>query len=126
MIRLATGLVALFMLMTMGACVPTAIKGQKPDHTPISLLFYPGGVSLDDLVIIDGVNYFGKIETIPNEPLDDLKFTLKSGAIFIAECTAIGTNKADQQQCEEYDVYRSDDEDLLPERTVFYRPRWLK
>ncbi|WP_172891509.1 hypothetical protein [Cohaesibacter sp. ES.047] len=100
--------------------------GQKPDKTPVKLLFYPGGVRLDDLVVFEGKSYFGTVETIENEPLDDLKFTTKSGKIFIAECTAISATKAGQQQCAEYEIYRSDDETVIPERTVLYRPRWLK
>ena len=110
-------------LVALTACVPAKIRGQKPDGTKISLLFYPGGPKLDDLVIFEGQTYFGKVSELNNAPSNDIEFKLKDGRTFIAECTAVQLDKANLPKCMEYDVYRSDDE-AIPEDTVFYRPRW--
>ncbi|WP_316859370.1 hypothetical protein [uncultured Cohaesibacter sp.] len=113
-----------FVLVGLSACVPAKISGQKPDKTKISLLFYPGGVKLDDLVVFDGKTYFGKVDTLKNDPVDDLRFTLTSGEIFIGQCTAFMPDEEQLPKCMEYEVYQSDREEI-PIGTNFYRPRWF-
>ena len=110
-------------LVFLTACVPAKISGQKPDGTKIKILFYPGGPKLDDLVIFEGKTYFGKVSELSNDPANDIRFTLNEGKTFIAECTAVQVDKANTPKCMEYEVYHSEDE-TIPERTVFYRPRW--
>ncbi|WP_319498923.1 hypothetical protein [uncultured Cohaesibacter sp.] len=114
---------AILPLMLMTACVPVKISGQKPDGTKVRLLFYPGGDKLQDLVILDDHNYFGTVSELDNAPANDLQFTLSDGRTFAAECTAVQVDAANNPKCMEYEVYRSED-DAIPERTVFYRPRW--
>nr|WP_319516002.1 hypothetical protein [uncultured Cohaesibacter sp.] len=109
-------------LVLLTACVPAKINGQKPDGTKLKILFYPGGPKLDDLVIFEGKNYFGKVSELDNDPANDISFVLNGGKTFIAECTAVQADKSNSPKCMEYEIYRSDD-DAIPERTVFYRPR---
>nr|WP_321458206.1 hypothetical protein [uncultured Cohaesibacter sp.] len=122
---LTQSLLSCLLLLPAAACVPAKIQGEKLDGTKISVLYYPGGPKLDDLVILDGQNYFGKVSELKNDPANDIQFKLVDGKTFIAECTAVQLNKDKTAICMEYDVYRTDDE-AIPEGTVFYRPRWLQ
>ena len=70
---------ALSAVVFVSACMPSEVKGTKPDGSSITLQFYPGGSRLDDLVIIAGKNYFGKAQYQTDDPLGDIGFRLKSG-----------------------------------------------
>jgi len=70
--------------------------------------FYPGGDVLDDLIIIDGVNYFGKAQYQIGDPLSDMGFRFNSGKRVRAECLQTGKNILGEDECKLYEVFRSD------------------
>jgi hypothetical protein len=109
---------AVFLL---SGCIPSEITGQKPNGEKVSVLFYPGGTALDDLIIIAGKNYFGKAQYQINDPLGDVGFRLKSGERVQAECAQQGKNIIGQPDCKKYTIYRSSFA-LLPEKTVMLKP----
>ncbi len=53
--------------------------------------------------------------------MGDIGFRLKTGEKVQAECTKIGKNIIDKDECKEYTVYRSSF-DLIPEGSVFSKP----
>jgi hypothetical protein len=105
----------------LAGCMPAEIIGQKPDGNEIRLMFYPGGSILDDLIIIDGVNYFGTAQYQMDDPIGDVGFRLKSGERAQAECVSVRKNFMGDDECARYEVYRSSF-DLIPEDTTFSRP----
>ncbi len=105
----------------LSGCVPSEVVGQKPNGESVVALFYPGGAALDDLLIIDGKNYFGKAQYQIDDPVGDVGFRLKSGEKFQAECTQQGPNIIGQPECKKYTIFRSTFP-LLPVNTVFSKP----
>lgn len=107
--------------LALAACFPTDLTGETPDGSQIELMFYPGGSRLDDLVIYDGHNYFGKGQYQNNDPLGDIGFRLTSGERVQAECKTVGQDIMGDPECKRYIVYRSTWK-VVPEGTEFGRP----
>lgn len=70
-------------------------------------MFYPGGSKLDDLVIMDGSNYFGHAIYQYDDRLGDVGFRFEDGRRVQAECTRSGKDFIGKDECQEYTVYRS-------------------
>ncbi len=112
------GMLALFGL---SACMPTNFKIDNGQDT-LNVMFYPGGHTLDDLLIINGVNYFGKAQYQFDDPLGDIGFFFNDGKRVRAECAQVGKNIIGKDECNLYEVYRSNFE-LIPEGTRVPRPQ---
>ena len=110
--RLKSLFFAIFSLPAISACVPTEFNIDT-GHKTLQVMFYPGGDVLDDLIIIDGVNYFGKAQYQIGDPLSDMGFRFNSGKRVRAECMQNGKNILGEDECKLYEVYRSDFE-LIP------------
>ena len=108
-------------LLALAGCFPTDLTGTKPDGGKITLMFYPGGSKLDDLVILAGQNHFGKGQYQIDDPLADVGFRLQNGTRIQAECTLTGKDMMGDPECKEYTVYRSTFAPI-PEGTRFPRP----
>jgi hypothetical protein len=102
-------------------CMPAEVIGQAPDGNEIRVMFYPGGTVLDDLIIIDGVNYFGSAQYQMDDPLGDVGFRLSSGPRVQAECVSTRQDFMGNDECVRYEVYRSSF-DLIPEGSTFNAP----
>ena len=113
--------IVLTSILALTGCMPADIVGRKPDGREVRVMFYPGGETLDDLIIIGGVNYFGKAQYQINDPLADIGFRLKSSERVQAECIATRKDFAGDDECAQYKVYRSSF-DLIPVGTIFDRP----
>ena len=109
------------LLVFLAGCFPSDINGRRPDGNNVKLLFYPGGNRLDDLVIFEGTNYFGKAQYQIDDPLGDIGFRLSSGERVQAECVLVGKDIIGNDECKRYVVYRSS-WDVIPEGTIFDRP----
>tara|TARA_R110002020_G_scaffold36894_33_gene111018 strand:- start:3336 stop:3650 length:315 start_codon:yes stop_codon:yes gene_type:complete len=101
--------------------MPALIQGRTPTGDAITLSFYPGGQTLPDLVIFDGVNHFGKAMYQIDDPLGDIGFRFEDGTRVQAECTRVGKDILGDDECSEYTVYRSSFE-AVPEGSIFNRP----
>ena len=112
---------ALVAMLSLGACFPTEFKVETEQKTS-NVLFYPGGDILDDLLIIDGVNYFGKAQYQIDDPLADIGFRFNDGQRVRAECAQVGKDIIGEDECKLYEVYRSDF-DLIPEGVRVPRPQ---
>ncbi len=108
-------------LVLLSGCLPSEVYVQKPNGERLKVLFYPGGTKIDDLLIIEGRNYFGKAEYQINNPTGDVGFKLKSGERVQAECSTVGKNIINEQECKAYLVYRSTF-NLLPVGSSFVKP----
>lgn len=106
---------------TLSACFPSDIQGTTADGKDISLMFYPGGNKLDDLIIHDGQNFFGKGQYQIDDPLGDIGFRFRSGERVQAECKTVGKDIMGDDECKRYHVYRSD-WPIIPEGSEFDRP----
>jgi hypothetical protein len=113
--------IPLVLFASLSACIPAAIDAKLPSGSALKISFYPGGTALDDLIIIDGKNYFGKAEYQMQDPLGDIGFRLKSGERVQAECKEIGKDLMGKDECKSYTVYRSSFP-LIPEGTILPRP----
>jgi hypothetical protein len=113
--------IAICSIFILSGCLPAEIVGQKPNGEKVVALFYPGGTTLDDLLIIGGRNYFGKAQYQIDDPLGDVGFRFKTGERVQAECTQQGKNIIGQPDCKRYTIYRSTFA-LLPEKTVLLKP----
>lgn len=102
-------------------CVPSEINALKPNGEKVTAMFYPGGNSLDDLLIINGKNHFGKAQYQIDDPLADVGFRFQTGERFQAECAKRGKDIIGQPECKLYVVFRSNFP-LLPEKTQIQRP----
>lgn len=102
-------------------CIPSEIVGVKPGGGKVVVQYYPGGNTLDDLIIIEGKNYFGKAQYQMDDPMADIGFRLKSGERFQAECIQQGKNIIGDKECKKYSVMRSTFA-LVPEKTTFLKP----
>ena len=113
-------LVILFGILN--ACMPVEIQVVKQDGKQLTIAFYPGGNSLDDLIIINWVNYFGKAMYQFDDPLGDIGFRFNDGKKVRSECISEGNDILGQVECKMYEVYRSNF-DLIPEGTKVPRPQ---
>lgn len=102
-------------------CIPTEVIAIKTNGQKVVSMFYPGGSYLDDLLIIEGKNYFGKAQYSINDPLGDIGFRFKSGERFTAECSLTGKDIIGQLVCKKYVIVRSTFI-YLPEKTDLLRP----
>lgn len=109
------------MTVILSACMSASIKGRSPSGEPIEFMFYTGGSALDDLIIFDGTNYFGKAAYQMDDPLGDIGFRFKDGRRVQAECSVSGKDMIGQPECKEYKVYRSNFEGIVEDST-FFRP----
>ena len=114
-------ILALATIPALSACFPTEFKIATDEKT-LTAMFYPGGDVLDDLLIIDGENYFGKAQYQINDPLGDIGFRFNSGERVQAECAQIGKDIIGNDECKLYEVYRSDFA-LIPEEVQIPRPQ---
>jgi len=105
----------------LGACMPAELVGENPAGKEIRISFYPGGTVLDDLMIIDGVNHFGKAQYQMDDPIADVGFRTNDGARVQAECISVRKDILDQDECARYEVYRSNFAPV-PEGSTFDRP----
>lgn len=94
-------------VLIQSGCMSTPLTLTLPSGETKSIAFYTGGSSMEDLVIIDGTNYFGKAQYQMDDPLGDIGFRLTSGERVQAECTSIGKNSLGKDECKIYTVYRS-------------------
>ena len=107
--------------IALSACMPAEVIGQKPDGQEVRVMFYPGGTVLDDLIIIDGVNYFGSAQYQIDDPVGDVGFRLSSGERVQAECVSTRKDFIGNDECVRYEVYRSSF-DLIPMGSTFNAP----
>lgn len=98
--------VSISLLMVTG-CLPSDITVTKINGEKLSIKFYPGGNTLDDLIIIEGKNYFGKSEFQISDPKGDIGFKFKTGERVQAECVTVGKNIIGDPECKAYTIYRS-------------------
>lgn len=108
-------------LLSLSACIPTEFE-ITADNQKRSVMFYPGGDILDDLLIIDGVNYFGKAQYQFDDPLADIGFRFNDGARVRAECVLVGKDIIGEDECKLYEIFRSDFP-LMPEGVRVPRPQ---
>lgn len=106
----------------LAGCMPAELNGRKATGERITLLFYPGGNALDDLIISGGVNFFGRAQFPVNDPLGDAGFRFLDGSRVRAECITVGRDVFGDPECTEYIVYSSDFPPV-PEGTIFQRPK---
>ena len=112
----------LAILLSLAGCMPSDIEVSKPDGSVLNIKFYPGGNSLDDLIIIDGKNYFGKAAYQFDDPMGDIGFTFLGGKKIRSECISKGKDLIGQEVPKLYGVSRSNFE-LIPEGTKVLRPQ---
>lgn len=116
-------LVAVLGLAVLAGCQAQTIKFDKPGGETVEVLTYPGGSYADDLMIVNGVNYFGKIGFDMNDALTDLSWRGNNGTKVQAECVETGkADYTDEIECVMYEVYRSTF-DLIPSGTTFRAPK---
>ncbi len=108
-------------LVVLSGCFPAEIKGKTPSGEMIEVLFYTGGNNLDDLIIYNSVNYFGKAQYQLDDPMADVGFRIKTGERVQAECSVEGVDIIGAPECKEYKVYRSS-VPFFPVDTIIYRP----
>ena len=113
---------ALTFSLALAGCMPAAFQINKPNGDKLDISFYPGGNALDDLIIIDGVNYFGKAAYQFDDPMGDVGFRFKNGQRVRSECISVGKDIIGEDECKLYEVYRSDF-DLIPEGSKIPRPQ---
>lgn len=109
-------------LLVMQACIPTSVKLTNADGHDMLVMYYPGGTSLPDLVLINGTYYFGKAQYQLDDPSADIGFRFESGERVRAECIRVGKDIIGQDRCALYEVFRSDFR-LFPEGTLIPSPR---
>ncbi len=111
----------LFALLGLQGCIPTPVEGVDPNGQSLSFKFYTGGEKLDDLLIIGDVNHFGKAQYQIDDPLADIGFRFNSGQRVQAECIRTQKDIIGDDECTEYQVYRSSF-DQIPSGSRFFRP----
>ena len=112
---------ASFLAILLSGCFPAEVSLRGAKTEDATILFYPGGNRLDDLLIVDGVNHFGKAQYQMDDPLADVGFRFNSGERVQAECVKIGEDIIGQPECKRYEVYRSSF-DAIPVGTNAARP----
>jgi hypothetical protein len=113
--------VSIAALMCLSGCMAADVYGTTPAGSRVQIRFYPGAPTLDDLMIIGGVNYFGTAQYDYDDPIGDIGFRLLSGERVQAECAQVGRDTIGQQECRIYSVYRSTF-NLIPVGTTFAAP----
>lgn len=108
-------------VLALAGCFPAEIKLDNAMTKSPTVLFYPGGTAIDDLLIVDSVNYFGKAQYQIDDPMSDIGFRLKDGRRIQAECILEGKSIIDEPECKRYEVYRSSFEPI-PVGTQADRP----
>ncbi len=108
-------------MLALTGCFPAEVTLENSATKTPTILFYPGSDVLDDLLIIDGVNYFGKAQYQINDPLGDIGFRLNDGRRVQAECILEGKDIIGDVECKRYEVYRSSF-DLIPVGAQANRP----
>ena len=99
--------------LALSGCFPAEVTLENSATRTPTILFYPGGDVLDDLLIIDGVNYFGKAQYQIDDPIGDIGFRINDGRRVQAECIRQGKDIIGEVECKRYEVYRSSF-DLIP------------
>lgn len=102
-------------------CMPSKLQINNGNKS-MDVLYYPGGNTLDDLLIIDGVNYFGKAQYQLTDPLGDIGFRFNDLRRVRAECVEVGKNIIGDDECAVYEVFRSDFS-LIPTGITIPRPK---
>ena len=120
--KISAVLLLIFLVSIHPGCMAAAVDAKLPSGKTLRISFYPGGQTLDDLLIIGGLNYFGKAQYQIDDPLGDIGFRLKGGARVQAECISIGKNIVGDNECKIYKVYRSSFS-LIPQGTIIPRPQ---
>ena len=113
-------LIGFFTISSLSACMPTELEIDNGKNM-LTVKFYPGGDIIDDLLIINGVNYFGKAQYQFDDSLADIGFRFNDGKRVRAECIQVGKDFIGEDECKLYEVFRSDFE-LLPEQTKIPQP----
>ena len=109
-------------MFILSGCMAAKMQVNKPDGSVLDLSYYPGGSTLEDLIIIEGVNYFGKAAYQIDDPMGDIGFTFNDGRKIRSECISKGKDIIGQDECKLYEVYRSSF-DFIPEGTKIPRPQ---
>lgn len=100
-------LTASVIVAALSGCYSSEIYLELPDSKIKPVQFYTGSDNLPDLLIVDGVNYFGKAQYQIDDPMGDIGFRLETGERVQAECIKLGKNFIDEDECKLYEVYRS-------------------
>lgn len=121
--RAATKVLILCALPLIAGCMSAKLKVTRPDGKTLPVTFYTGNqlTGVDDLLVIEGKNYYGTVGYQMNDPLGDLSFRFEDGKKVQGECVEPGKNLIDQPECKLYKVYRSNF-DLIPEGSTIPRP----
>lgn len=98
---------ASFLVFLLSGCFPAEIVLEGAQTKAATIMFYPGGNKMDDLLIVDGANHFGKAQYQIDDPLGDIGFRFNSGERVQAECVKVGENIVGDPECKRYEVYRS-------------------
>ena len=112
----------IFLSLLLTACMPAAFQISKPDGNKLEVSYYSGGDILDDLLIINGENYFGTASYQFDDPMGDIGFRFNNGERFRSECISVGKDIIGEDVCKLYEVYRSNF-DLIPEGSQIPRPQ---
>lgn len=115
--KLITSLIA---VMIMTGCMPAEVEVKTPQGK-LKVMFYPGGSVLQDLIIIQGKNYFGTAQYQMDDALADIGFRFADGTRVQAECSSAGKDIIGQPECKIYTVYRSSFA-LIPAGSVVPKP----
>lgn len=107
--------------IVLAGCFPAEILLENAATVSPKILFYPGGDNIDDLLIVDGQNYFGKAQYQIDDPMGDIGFRLIDGRRVQAECIREGKDIIGEPECKRYKVYRSTF-DLIPDGAEADRP----
>ena len=114
-------LVTALTVTLLSGCFSTEIVLDGANTQSPTILFYTGSEQLDDLLIVDGKNHFGKAQYQIDDPIGDIGFRFKDGQRFQAECIKQGKDIIGEVDCKRYEVYRSTF-DLIPVGTQADKP----
>lgn len=113
--------VATSALLLTQACISTSLGLTNADGKNVFVMYYPGGEVLPDLLVIDGVNHYGKAQYQIDDPLADIGFRFEIGKRVRAECVEAGKDILGLEQCRRYKVFWSDFE-KFPVGTIIPNP----
>ena len=99
-------LLSFILVIFLSGCMPAEVEVKTPQGK-VKVMFYPGGGVLQDLVIIQGKNYFGTAQYQIDDALADIGFRFADGTRVQAECTSSGKDMIGEPECKIYTVYRS-------------------
>ncbi len=112
---------ATFVALMLAGCFPAEITLSGANTESTAIKFYPGNDNIDDLLIVDGKNYFGKAQYQIDDPIGDIGFRTNDGRRIQAECVEQGKDIIGEVECKKYEVYRSNF-DLIPVGTRAVKP----